>query len=144
MRIETQLDIRAPIERVWDLTVDVEALPSVTPTMTRVERLDDEPLGVGSRARIKQPRQPAAVWTVTRFDRPHVFEWQTKLLSITITGGHRLETVANGCRNTLSVELAGFGSGLAGRLLGSTLRRAIETENQGFRAAAETPGPAGG
>ena len=47
MRLEHTIDINAPIDRVWDLTLDVEALPNLTSTMTSVERLDDGPLAVG-------------------------------------------------------------------------------------------------
>lgn len=47
MQITDIIDIDAPIERVWELTVDVEAWPRYTPTMTSVERLDDGEFGHG-------------------------------------------------------------------------------------------------
>ena len=144
MRIETQLATRASVDRVWALTEDVESWPSITPTITSVERLDDGPLRIGSTARIKQPRQRPTVWTVTRLEPPRLFEWQTKVLSITMTGGHRLDPIPDGCRNTLSIELTGFGSGFMGRVLGRKLREAIETENRGFKARAESADSANG
>lgn len=139
MRLESTLDIRAPVEKVWALTEDIEAWPSMTPTITSVERLDHGPIDVGSRARIKQPRQRPAVWTVTRFDRPQLFEWATKIGPVTMTAAHRLEETAEGCRNIVSIELSGFGSGLLGRLVGRRVREAIETENRGFKQRAEAP-----
>ena len=57
MRIEDSIDIAAPVERVWELTMDVESWPQLTPTITSVKRLDHGPLAVGSAARIKQPAQ---------------------------------------------------------------------------------------
>jgi len=36
--------------------------------MTSVERLDDGPITLGSRARVKQPGQRPAVWTVTELE----------------------------------------------------------------------------
>lgn len=136
--ISSDVRIDAPVDRVWALTVDVEGWPRVTPTMTSVERLDDGPLRVGSSARVVQPKQRPTVWTVTRLDAPHRFEWQAKVLTVTMTGTHRIDADGDGCRNRLGLELSGFGSGLLARLLGGTLRQAIETENQGFTRAAES------
>jgi hypothetical protein len=56
MRIEHSIEIDAPVERVWGLTIDVESWPGFTPTMESVERLNSEPLAVGSRVRVKQPQ----------------------------------------------------------------------------------------
>ena len=129
--------IEAPVDQVWALTIDVERWPELTPTMTSVERLDDGPLRVGSTARIVQPRQRPTVWTVTRLDAPHAFEWQAKVGTLTMTARHHLEAEGDGCRNHLDLVLTGFGHGLAARLLGGTMRQAIATENAGFKREAE-------
>lgn len=131
------MTIAAPADTVWRLTTDVTNLPSLTPTMQKVERLDDGPLQVGSRTRIKQPGQSAAVWTVTRIEPGSEFVWETKRLWLRMVGGHRIEDLDGSCRNVLSLELTGPGSGLLGALIGSTVRKAIATENAGFKTAAE-------
>lgn len=141
MKWQHSLTIKAPAAKVWDLTIDVSNLPSLTPTMQQVERLDDGPLAVGSRTRIKQPMQAPAVWTVTRIDPGRTFVWQTKRLWLTMSGVHELEDLGAECRNTLSVELTGPGSRLLGLLVGATVRKAIGTENAGFKSAAEGSGP---
>ncbi len=139
MDITSEIEIDAPVERVWELTLDLESWPDMTPTMTSVERLDDGPVRVGSRARVVQPRQRPTVWTVTHLDPNERFVWTTKLATLTMTASHELVALGDGrCRNTLRVDLSGVGSGIARRLLGSTMRRAITTENEGFRAAAES------
>lgn len=135
--IASDLIIDASVEEVWALTVDVEGWPDTTPTMTSVERLDEGPLRVGSTARVVQPKQRPTVWTVTALEAPHTFEWQTTVLGITMVGSHHLVPVGDGVRNELRLRLTGFGSGLMRRLLGRTLEGAIETENQGFKRAAE-------
>ncbi len=140
MAIESELVIQAPVERVWDLTVDVESWPRLTPTMTSVERLDEGPLRAGSTARVTQPRQRPTVWTVTELEPGSRFVWATKLATLRMVASHELAPVGtDACRNTLRVELHGVGAGIARILLGSTMRRAITTENEGFRAAAESP-----
>ena len=137
MAIRDELLIAAPVERVWALTVDIERWPELTPTITSVERLDDGPLQVGSTARLVQPGQRPATWTVTRLEAPHAFEWSTTVLGVTMTGTHHLAAEGGGCRNVLGLELEGRGSGLLGRLVGRRIQSAIETENRGFQRAAE-------
>lgn len=136
--IASDLVIDATIEEVWALTLDVEGWPATTPTMTSVERLDDGPLRVGSQARVVQPRQRPTVWTVTALDAPHTFQWEAKVMGVTMVATHHLVPVGKGVRNELRLHLSGFGSGIMRRLLGRTLRATIETENQGFKRAAES------
>ena len=131
------MTIEAPADTVWRLTIDVTNLPSLTPTMQKVERLDDGPLRVGSRTRIKQPGQAAATWTVTRVEPGRDFVWETRRLWMRMVGSHHIEDLGDSCRNILGFELTGPGSGVLGALIGSAVRKAISTENAGFKAAAE-------
>ena len=138
MKWEHTLTVEAPAAVVWGLTVAIDNLPSVTPTVTSVERLDPGPLAVGSRARLKQPRQAPAVWTVTELDEGRAFVWQTKRLWMTMVGIHRIEDLGGGTsRSRLGLELNGWGSRLLGALMGSMIRTTIATENAGLKAAAE-------
>jgi uncharacterized membrane protein len=138
MRWEDTVTIEAPAEVVWDLTLDIASWPGITPTMTSVERLDEGPMHVGSSARVKQPRQTAAVWTVTRLEPGRGFTWQTRRMGMTMTGSHMVEPVGDHCRNTLSIDVEGRGSVLFGRMFGRMVATAIATENAGFRAKAES------
>jgi uncharacterized membrane protein len=143
MTIQNDLAIEAPVDVVWKLTTDVESWPSITPTMTSVERLDDGPFGVGSQALVKQPAQRATVWTVTRFEPNHVFEWEARVFGVRMVGRHTITAVddATGTpvtRNTLEIEMTGRGAGVLGRLSEGRIRKAIATENQGFKRAAES------
>ncbi len=135
MRLSDEITIDAPIERVWAHTIDVEALPELTPTMTAVERLDDGPLAVGARTRVTQPGMGPRVWTVHRLDPPRELAWSTRFATVTISARHVLEPVDGGTSNTLELELSGFGSGLMGRLLRRRLAEALATENAGFAEA---------
>jgi uncharacterized membrane protein len=159
MRWESTLFIAAPADEVWRLTIDITNWPSFTPTMQRVERLDQGPVRVGSTARVKQPGQMPAVWTVTRLEPGREFTWQTKRMGTTMTGSHIVESsdvagrvivesgdvagrdfvgaVGNGCRNTLSIDVSGPLAGLFGLAFGGLFRKALETENAGFKAKAE-------
>ncbi len=137
MRLENEIDIAAPGETVWALTLDVERWPDLTPTMTEITRLDDGPLAVGSQARVKQPAQRARVWTVTRLE-PNHYEWDAAMGPIRMRGGHHITPTDTGCTNRLTLDLEGFGSGLFGLVAKRTLAKALQTENEGFKAAAES------
>jgi hypothetical protein len=140
--IRNEILIEADPSVVWALTVDVERWPELTPTITEVILLDDGPIALGSRARITQPAQRPAIWTVSRFEPGVAFEWWTRVGPVTMTGGHHLAPDAHGCRNVLTLELTGRGAGLAERLVGRRIGQAIDTENRGFKRAAEGGEPA--
>ncbi len=137
MRLQNELTINAPVEVVWRLTEDIEAWPSLTPTVTSVQRLDEGPLRVGSSARVKQPGQRPTVWTVTRFEPGVAFEWEATVFGVHTVGRHLLAGDGPACRNTLQIDMTGRGSTLLGRLLGRRIGKTIATENQGFKRAAE-------
>ena len=139
MHWEHTLEIDTPVESLWAATLDVEALPTISPTtMTSVERLTSGELAPGSRVRIKQPGQPARVWTVTSVDAPHRFVWETKVGLATMVATHELSPAAAGSRNTLRLDLTGPGSGLVGRLVGRRLAQVLATENAGFKRVTES------
>ena len=139
MNLGDEQEIDAPAATVWDLTIDVESWPKVTPTMTSVERLDTAPIAVGSRAKVKQPRQKATIWTVTRLEPGSLFEWSTRTMGMTMTGAHRIEPLGEGrCRNVLTLDASGLTATLFGWLLKRPIGKAIATENAGFKSAAES------
>jgi uncharacterized membrane protein len=137
MRIEHTIDVNAPVERVWALTIDIESWPATTPTMSAVERLDDGPIRPGSTARVKQPGQRAKVWTVTAIEPGRRFAWRARLLGTGMTATHTLSPTDSGTANTLTIDFTGWGSGLVGRLVAGQVRKALAAENAGFKRAAE-------
>lgn len=138
------LEIDTPPEALWALTLDVEALPTISPTtMSHVVRLDPGELRPGSRVRIKQPKQAARVWTVTEADPPSRFVWETRVGRARMVATHVIEPVGEGSRNTLRLDLTGTGAGLLGRLLGGTFAKVLATENAGFKRVAEAAGAPG-
>ena len=74
---------------------DLERWPEWTASVTSVELLDEPPFDVGSHARIRQPRLPVAVWTVTAFEPEHSFEWQTVVPGVRTVAGHRVEATGS-------------------------------------------------
>lgn len=131
------LEISAPVERLWELTLDVEAWPEHTSTMTSVERLDQLPIAVGSAVRIKQPAQRARVWTVSEIEPDRRFAWSARTMGTTMTATHELVRNGLGTTQTLIVDIEGRLSRLVGALIGRPIAKALATENLGFKNAAE-------
>jgi uncharacterized membrane protein len=138
MKIQNTIDIDTSPARVWELTLDVESWPDHTSTMTSIEKLDPAPLAVGSRVKIKQPAQRAKVWTVTALEPQRLFAWTAKMLGTTMTAAHHIDPTPTGVRQTLSVDITGALSWPVGMLVRGPIAKAIATENQGFKRAAES------
>src|SRR5262245_1118196 len=77
MLVEDGIEIAAPTSLVWDVFSDVEKWATWTASITSVELLDGE-LRVGGRARIRQPKLPTTVWTVTELTPGTSWTWEAK------------------------------------------------------------------
>jgi carbon monoxide dehydrogenase subunit G len=139
MRYEETTLIDAPVDLIWRLTTEIDDWPAFIPTVQRLERLDDGPLRVGSTARLKQPGQTAAVWTVTRLDPRREFTWETRRPGIRMTGRHLLEPAGPGTRNTLVLETAGPAAGLFTAQIGPLMRNSVHRESAAFARRATAP-----
>ena len=137
MLIEHRLDIEAPPSVVFALNTNIERWPSLTPTVTSVERLDQGPLRVGSQARIKQPWQRPTVWTVTALEPDARFVWGAASAGVTAVATHLVEPTPSGARNVLRLELSGVGARLLSPLLRRRLLTVLRTENEGFQREAQ-------
>jgi uncharacterized protein YndB with AHSA1/START domain len=126
-------------ERVWEVLVDVENWPSWTPSVTSITRLDEGPLRVGSRVRIKQPRLPAVTWTVTELSPGASFTWIATGPGFRTTASHRIHTGEPGSVVTLLLEQNGLVGQLIGRLTVGLTNRYLTMEGNGLRDRAEQP-----
>jgi uncharacterized protein YndB with AHSA1/START domain len=127
------VDITAPPDRVWAVMTDIERWPEWTPTVTRIQRLDHGPLAIGSRARIQQPRLPAAVWHVSELVEGRSFTWVTRSPGVRVIARHSVEPISQGARATLSVQFAGLLGGLVARVTRGLNERSLTLEAQGLR-----------
>ena len=138
MHFEKSIDIDASQQRVWDVVSDIEAWPRRVETVETLDVLTGAPLGVGSRVKLKQPKLPEAVYTVTAWDAPSFFEWVQKGTGSTIVAGHRVESLGDGrSRLVLTIEMSGFLMRVVGRFYKDLTERYLTLETQGMKRAAE-------
>ncbi len=138
MQQETTVTIAAPCERVWAVMTDVERLSETTASMASAERLDAGPLHVGSRVRIRQPKLPVAVWTVTELVDCHHFTWVATGPGVRSTAEHILTSFGNDhTRLCLRIDQAGPVGGVVSRLYKRLTERYLSQEADGVKRRAE-------
>jgi uncharacterized membrane protein len=138
MRFESSIDIAAPAERIFAIYSDVERWPEWLRTVTSVERLDEGPLRVGSRTRIRQPRLPVAVWEVSEIVPDRSFIWVARGPGIVTTGSHVVTPLdGDKAKATASLEQAGLLGPLMGRLTKRLTDEYLETEVRSLKARCE-------
>src|ERR1700733_12215649 len=104
MQLTHSIEIAAPPEVVWNILIDVERWPEWTASMNRIERVEKSAFGLGSQARIEQPKLAKAVWTVTRFVPAKSFDWESRTTGAHTIAGHIIEATATGSKVTLTIQ----------------------------------------
>lgn len=137
MRTETSISILAAPERVWSVMSDVERWPEWTASISSVQRLDEGEFKVGSRAKVKQPKFPAAVWQVKVMEPGRVFEWENKSQGLRSVGGHRVEPEGEGSRVTLWVEQTGLMAPILALFYRGLTQRYVRLEAEGLKQRSE-------
>ena len=142
MTITDSIFINAGPDVVWRVTRDVERWPEWTPTVTSVRLAADQPFGLGSVARIKQPLQPESEWRVTDYVNGERFAWETRRAGLHMVGIHEMNAEGAGTRNVLRVEASGFLAVLLWPVLRPAMRKALADENRGLKSRCEARGHA--
>ncbi|MGI8879013.1 MAG: SRPBCC family protein [Jatrophihabitans sp.] len=141
MTIEASATAAAEPEQVWSVLQDIRHWPEWTKSVISVEPLDDAPLRVGSRARVKQPGMPAMIWEVTELTAPSEFTWQSKSAGVRVLGRHLLAPLpGGGTKITLTIDQRGLLAPLVKALTGARTKRYVTMEANGLKAAGESVG----
>ena len=138
MSYATSVTIHAPADIIWSHMIDVERWPESSASITTVQRLDNGPFQVGSRARIRQPNIPTVVWTVTNFQPLREFSWESPAPGVNTIGRHALTPAGdNACKVTLSIDRKGLLAPLVDRLTDSLTRKYVNMEAAGLKRVCE-------
>jgi carbon monoxide dehydrogenase subunit G len=137
MEWSSSVVIDAPPQRVWQVLSDVESWPQWTPSVSSIVRIDPGPLHVGQRIRIRQPRIPATVWTLTELVEQRSFVWRAGGPGATTTAHHQIEPSAAGTLASLRLVQQGPLGLLFGALTSRLTRRYLEMETSGLKQRCE-------
>ncbi len=143
MIVHDEITIDAPIEAVWAVYSDIERWPTWTASVTSVELLDGATgLDATARARIKQPRFPSLVWSVTALTPGTSWSWVTKRPAATTIATHVLEPLdGDRTRVTQTIDQRGLIGTLVGVLTKGLTRRYLAMEGAGLKGRAEASVP---
>lgn len=137
--VEKMVEIAAHPDVVWGVMADVEKWPEWTASMTRVELLEDRAFGQGSRARIKQPKLPAATWRVTQFEAGKGFTWESTSPGATTVAKHSIEPLdEDHSLVILALEQRGPLGGIVGQVWKGLIQRYVEMEAAGLKRRSES------
>jgi hypothetical protein len=117
-RVRGNIDIERPVEEVFDVVADQTNEPLYNPAMTASHRLDDAPIGVGTRFRatvlVRGHAQDVEI-VVTGFERPTEIASRSVMPHSTVSGRVRFDPVGSGTRLSWDwdVQVGGVGRVLA-------------------------------
>jgi uncharacterized protein YndB with AHSA1/START domain len=136
-RYETTIDINASPSQVWAVMSDLERWPEWTASMSEVVRTSSGTPGVGSTARVKQPKLAPANFVITAWNPERGFDWETRNALVSAVGHHAIEPTAGGSRVTLYVDFSGPLAGLVTWCYGNLTTRYVRIEAEGLKRRSE-------
>jgi len=138
MIVRDEITIEAATEAVWAVYTEVEQWPTWTGSVTSVELLDTPTLGPTSRARIKQPRFPTLVWSVTAMTPGTSWSWMARSPGATTIASHQLGALGDGqTRVVQTIDQRGPLGVLVGLLTKRLTRRYLAMEATGLKQRVE-------
>ena len=132
------IDISTPVHRVFEVMADTDRWHEWTPSVTSITRLDSGEFKVGSRAVIRQPKFPPALWKVTAIDK-RSFTWENRAPGIRVIAHHSTEPTPTGARATLSLRYEGLFAKMLAWMTRGITQRYLEMEATGLKARSENP-----
>jgi uncharacterized membrane protein len=130
--------IAAPPQLVWGVMSDVERWHEWTASVTSIRLFQRSPLTIGSRALVRQPKLPPAVWKVTAIDPGRSFTWKSGAPGMWVFGTHSVGPRDGGAEATLRLDYHGPLGGLLARLTRRITERYLDYEAAGLKQRSES------
>jgi uncharacterized protein YndB with AHSA1/START domain len=98
-----EVTIKAPVNEVFDMVADERNEPRYNPRIVRAEKLDDGPVGAGSRF-VAEPKgmgsKGAMILTILEYERPHRLHNVVRSSYMDVDGTLTFAEVTSGTRLT--------------------------------------------
>jgi uncharacterized membrane protein len=133
----TSIIINANQEAIWKVLSDVTRWHEWTPTVTKVEVLDQPELKLGNRYKVFQPKLQPAEWTVTVLNASN-FTWESKMPGMHMVAEHFVKSInTNQSEVALTFAFNGWLGNLIGKMYGKLTQDYIQTEAQSLKKHVE-------
>jgi len=136
---DISIDIAAPPERVWEVMSDTDRWSEWTRSVTSITRIGGGPFVVGSRAWIRQPGYPPAMWKVVAIDPGRGFTWKSGMPGLWVTANHTVDRIPSGTRVKLSLDYLGLFGAVFANMTRKRTERYLDWEARGLKARSENP-----
>ena len=137
MQVEVTAFVSRTPEDIWPVLIDIERWPEWTPSVISIQRLEAEPFGLGSTARIRQPKLPEMIWRVTDFQPQRGFVWETRNWGAHTIGEHWINPLSGGSELLLRVCQVGLLVPLFALCISRLTRHYMQLEAQGLKRRCE-------
>jgi uncharacterized protein YndB with AHSA1/START domain len=138
MDFEYSVEINAPPEKVWPVIMDVENWSKWTASITEIKLLEPGEIKVGTRARVRQPRLPTAIWQVIQFVPNKGFAWENRAFGARAVGEHWItSSEGDRCTVVLRIRQSGFIAWVLSPLTTGLVRRYMTMEKEGLKKVCE-------
>jgi ribosome-associated toxin RatA of RatAB toxin-antitoxin module len=137
-KYSTSISINANQETVWKILSDVARWHEWTPTVTKVEVIDQSELKLNHHYKVYQPKLQPAVWTVTVLTPPSSFIWESRMPGMLMIAEHTLKPM-NSNQTELSLKFAfqGWLGEIFGRMYRKISESYLATEAQSLKKRVE-------
>jgi carbon monoxide dehydrogenase subunit G len=139
MRFESSIEINAPVRKVWALIDKLEEWPHWMPSIKKIQRVSNGPLGVGAQlsvtARVSRLRVKLLM-TITKFVPERNVVMQGKALGTNLTRFYNLEPVDGKTKVTVGGDVSGALAWLAcrgGQAISAEIALAVKTRIEGSK-----------
>ena len=131
------VDISASPEIVWQVMRDAERWHEWTASVTSIRVLGNQPLAVGTRAVIRQPGFPPAVWKVIELEPGRGFTWKSGLPGAWVYATHSVDPTNTGSHVTLRLRYEGVIGRLLARMTTNITNEYLAMEAAGLKQRSE-------
>ncbi len=110
MKFSSSVEIDAPPEKVWALVNELEEWPQWIPSIKKIEKLSEGPLGIGSQIRVtaKSIMTVKLLMAITEFAPGRQAVMQGRVLGTEMTRYYTFEPVNQRTRLTAGGEVSGL------------------------------------
>ncbi|QQS01047.1 MAG: SRPBCC family protein [Austwickia sp.] len=123
---------------LWSVVADLDRWADHLPTVTAIRHVGgQEPAGVGSRYRVRQPGLPPTTYEITHWEPGTGFTWVARSPGLVSTARHRVEPRGAGSVLELAFGWSGPMGGVVRRLFAGKGRAYVEREADTFARLAE-------
>jgi hypothetical protein len=136
---EQTIHVDTSPDTVWRVYTDVESWPEWTTSMQKIQLVDDGPLALGSKAKVKLRGAPETIFVVTELAEGRSFTWESNAWGLKSVAYHTVRPDGDGSIVTLGVRLSGPLATVLAPLFRSIARRNVGMEATGLKQRCENP-----